>query len=104
MVSGAGRDPDQWPEGQVPELLFGLVISNLGVFDFEAPVGQMRIRSLHPGVQLSEVLEQTGFPLVYDDAPRVTPMPTEDQLALIRGLDPHDFRSKILKGNPIVEA
>lgn len=104
MVSGAGRDPDQWPEGQVPELLFGLVVSNLGVFDFEAPVGQMRIRSLHPGVQLTEVLEQTGFPLVHDDAPKVTPMPTEDQLALIRGLDPHDFRSKILKGNPIVEA
>lgn len=104
MVSGAGRDPAQWPDGKVPEILFGLVISNLGVFDFNAPVGQMRVCSLHPGVRIDTVIEQTGFELSYDSSPAVTAMPTEDQLQHLHRLDPHDFRSKILKGNPIVEA
>ncbi|MFM1859163.1 MAG: hypothetical protein RL133_663 [Pseudomonadota bacterium] len=103
MVSGAGRDPAQWPDGRVPELQFGLVISNLGVFDLEAPVGQMRVVSLHPGVSLDMVAEQTGFSLLHDAASSITPLPTEEQLDVLRRLDPHDFRSKILKGNPIVD-
>jgi len=104
MVSGAGRDPSQWPEARVPELHFGLVVSNLGVFDFEAPVGSMRVVSLHPGVSLETVVENTGFELVLPALLPVTPLPSEAQLEIIRRLDPHDFRSKILKGNPSVNA
>ena len=40
------------------------VVSNLGVFDFETPDHVMRLRSVHPGVTVDEVVEATGFPLV----------------------------------------
>src|SRR5205823_1187423 len=39
------------------------VVTNLGVFDFETPDRSMRVRSLHPGVEMGEVLEGTGFDL-----------------------------------------
>ena len=40
------------------------VVSNLGVFDFETPDKVMRLRSVHPGVTVEEIVEATGFDLV----------------------------------------
>ena len=37
------------------------VVSNLGVFDFETPDNRMRLRSVHPGVTVDEIVEQTGL-------------------------------------------
>ena len=48
-----------------------LVVSNLGVFDFDTPDHAMRIRSVHPGVAVDEVVGATGFELVVPD-----PVPT----------------------------
>ena len=45
------------------------VVSNLGVFDFETPDRTMRLRSVHPGVTVDEVVAATGFEL---DHPRPT--------------------------------
>ena len=39
------------------------VVTNLGVLDFETPDHRMRLRSLHPGVTVDEVVEATGFEL-----------------------------------------
>ena len=39
------------------------VVSNLGVFDFGGPERSMRLVSVHPGVSVAEVVEQTGFEL-----------------------------------------
>jgi acyl CoA:acetate/3-ketoacid CoA transferase beta subunit len=60
------------------------VVSNLGVFDFETPDRRMRLRSLHPGVSLDHVVEQTGFELAIDaDVPN-TREPTAAELRLLR--------------------
>jgi len=60
-----------------------LVLSPLGVFDF-ADDGELRVRSLHPGVTPEQVREATGFPLaVPDDTPR-TPPATDAELAVLR--------------------
>jgi hypothetical protein len=48
--------------------------------------------SLHPGVTLDDVVEQTGFPLEAEDPP-VTRSPTEQELALIAKLDPAGARN-----------
>ena len=40
------------------------VVSNLGVFDFDTPDHVMRLRSVHPGVTVDEIVEATGFDLV----------------------------------------
>jgi acyl CoA:acetate/3-ketoacid CoA transferase beta subunit len=69
------------------------VVTNLCVFDFDTPDGAMRVRSLHPGVTVDEVLANTGFsPVVPDDVPE-TRAPTPEELSLIREvLDPGDLR------------
>jgi acyl CoA:acetate/3-ketoacid CoA transferase beta subunit len=72
------------------------VVSNLGVFDFAAtePAGvpTMRLRSVHPGVEVAEVVEATGFELVVPDDVAVTRHPTPDELAHIERLDPLGLR------------
>jgi hypothetical protein len=58
----------------------------------------MRVRSVHPGVGVDEVVESTGFPLaVADDVPE-TRLPTDEELHLIREvLDPKDLRDAEVK-------
>ena len=74
------------------------VVTNLCVFDFETPEGAMRVRSLHPGVAIDEVLANTGFmPVVPDDLAE-TRTPTPEELSLIRELlDPGDLRKTEVK-------
>ncbi len=60
------------------------VVSNKGVFDFETPDHAMRLRSLHPGVSLDDVIASTGFPLVVAADVPLTREPTAEELTLIR--------------------
>lgn len=74
------------------------VVSNKGVFDFETADRSMRLRSLHPGVTVDDVVESTGFELVIPaDVPQ-TRRPTDDELHLIREvLDPDNLRDAEVK-------
>jgi hypothetical protein len=57
----------------------------------------MRLRSLHPGVELDEVAAATGFALVIPDEVPTTRLPEADELELIREvLDPGRLRDKEL--------
>ena len=68
------------------------VVTNLAVLDFEMPDNAMRLRSVHPGVTVDEVVEATGFPLVADDVPE-TREPTVEELDVIRDvIDPNGVR------------
>jgi len=60
------------------------VISNKGVFDFETPDHAMRLRSVHPGVAVKEVVAATGFALVVPDQVEETRAPTAEELRLLR--------------------
>jgi acyl CoA:acetate/3-ketoacid CoA transferase beta subunit len=94
MVSGVGYDRG------ARELR--LVVTNLAVLDFglgsEGMAEQvMRLRSVHPGVEVAEVVAATGFPLAIPDEVPVTRAPTEEELGLIRGrLDPGGAREREL--------
>ena len=61
-----------------------LVVSPLGVFDFEPVTRAMRVKSLHPGVTREAVHDATGFELVVDGDPPVTAMPTAQEIAVLR--------------------
>lgn len=61
-----------------------LVVSPLGVFDFQPATKAMRIRSLHPGVTLEQVKAATGFDLVVEGMPPTTVMPSAEELHLLR--------------------
>jgi acyl CoA:acetate/3-ketoacid CoA transferase beta subunit len=90
MVSGAGTD-----RGAAD---LRRVVTNLCVFDFETPDGGMRLRSIHPGVALDDVVANTGFEFVIPERFADTRAPTGDELAMIRDvLDPRDLRKTEVK-------
>ena len=61
------------------------LITGRALFDFQREQGRFRLRSLHPGHSLEEVIEQTGFSFDHDAAPPQTPVPDAATLALLRG-------------------
>jgi acyl CoA:acetate/3-ketoacid CoA transferase beta subunit len=71
------------------------VVSNLAVFDFETPDRRMRLRSVHPGVGVGDVLAAMGFePVVPADVPE-SRLPTPGELELIRDIiDPEGARER----------
>ena len=71
-----------------------VVVTNLAVLDFDSPDHTMRLRSVHPGVDLADVLEETGFERVVPDDVAVSRMPSAAELELIRWLDPEGERDK----------
>jgi acyl CoA:acetate/3-ketoacid CoA transferase beta subunit len=95
FVSGVGYDRVP-ASAAVHEIR--VVVSNLGVFDFNTPDHSMRIRSVHPGVNVDEVQEATAFPLsVNGDVPE-TRLPTDEELRLIREvIDPQSLRDAEVK-------
>jgi hypothetical protein len=70
------------------------VVTNLGVFDFDTPDHRMRLRSLHPGVELQQVIDNTGFELVIPKTLDTSPTPTPDLIAVLRQLDPQGYAQK----------
>jgi acyl CoA:acetate/3-ketoacid CoA transferase beta subunit len=98
MVGGVGYDRAQ-AAGPAAERFHEIrvVISNLGVFDFDTPDHAMRLRSVHPGVEVSDVVAATGFELAMADPVPITRLPEADELELIREvLDPTGLRDKEL--------
>lgn len=71
----------------------GIVVSNLGVFDFDEALGKMRVESLHPGVSIEEVKEKTGFDLLIPSNVPETEPPARKEVDFIRNqIDPLGLR------------
>ena len=64
------------------------VITNLALLDFDEETRAMRLEALHPGVTVEQVQDATGFDLLIPDQVAVTDAPTEEELTLLRSLDP----------------
>jgi acyl CoA:acetate/3-ketoacid CoA transferase beta subunit len=98
MVSGIGYDraAGLGPRaGRFHEVR--TVVTNLAVLDFGTADHTMRLRSVHPGVPVSDVTAATGFPLVIPDQVPDTRRPGAGELALIRDvLDPAGRRDREL--------
>ena len=78
-----GKRPPGWGGGP------SAVVTNLGVYGFANDTGEMELASLHPGVTLDVVRENTAWELRVPEAVTETPAPTEEELRLIREeLDP----------------
>jgi len=75
------------------------VVSNLAVLDFGGPGHAMRLVSVHPGVSVDEVVEQTGFELVIEGDVPESRAPSDQELRLIRDvLDPDGARAGEVAG------
>jgi acyl CoA:acetate/3-ketoacid CoA transferase beta subunit len=89
VVSGVGYDH---AAGQYHDV--HRVVTNLAVLDFGTSDHAMRLLSVHPGVEVDQVLSQTSFPLSHDDVGE-TRLPTDEELDLLRTvLDPGGARDR----------
>lgn len=79
ISGGSSRTDAGLPEGG-PRL----VVTPLGVFDFEPASKAMRVRSLHEGVTIEEVRDNTGFDLVVPDSIQRTSPPDAEELFVLR--------------------
>ena len=95
MVSGVGYDRAAGlGEGTRRFHEIRRVVSNLGVFDFQTPDRSMRLVSAHPGIEVEQILDNTGFALVVSPTVGTTPTPTPEHLAVLRELDPQGYGQK----------
>lgn len=97
MVSGVGYDRAAKLGSAAKYHEIHVVISNKGVFDFQTPDHSMRVRSVHPGVTVEDIVANTGFKLLIPDNVPETRLPTEAELKLIREYDPTGAGKKELK-------
>ncbi len=87
MVSGVG-----WDRGAHE---IRAVVTNLAVLDFDTPDRRMRLRSVHPGVGVEDVVAATGFELVVPDEVPRTRLPDAEELRIMREvLDPKGLRER----------
>jgi len=70
------------------------VITDRGVLEFDPESKEAVLRSFHPLSPSSspdEVVDRTGWPLRVSRSCHPTPLPTDEELALLRSLDPDRF-------------
>jgi len=64
------------------------VITSLGIFSFDETGRQMVLSSRHPGVTVEEIQRETGWPLRISEDLEETPLPSAEELAVVRKYDP----------------
>jgi glutaconate CoA-transferase subunit B len=69
------------------------VVTNLGILEPDES-GELILTAVHPGVTVEDVQANTGWTLKVAGNLRVTAPPTEDELRLVRELDPQNIYLK----------
>ena len=64
------------------------MVTTLGILGFDPATKRMRLDAVHPGVSVEQVRENTGFELLLAPEIITTAPPTDDELAMLRALDP----------------
>ena len=101
FVSSIGYNPARLPKGHsLDDIDIRLVVTDLCVMDFGGPDHQIRLVSLHPGITVEQVQENTGYPVCIPDEVPTTEAPTLEQLGIIAEMDPHNQRALQIKDNP----
>ena len=82
--SSAGWGPER-QAGDIPYGAVEKIFTNLCVFDIDPKTKQMRLASVHKGITVKHVLENTGFePIVPKGGVPETAVPTKEELRLLR--------------------
>lgn len=70
------------------------VITTLGILRFDPDTKEMVLSSIHPGVMVENVLANTGWPLRVAGQLDQTPVPTRQELAMVKQFDPKGYWTK----------
>jgi glutaconate CoA-transferase subunit B len=60
------------------------VITQLGLYGFDEPTKRLKLLSLHPGVSIEDVKENSGFEIIIPDKAATSPEPSEEHLRILR--------------------
>jgi len=66
-----------------------LVVTNLCQMDFDPKTKKIRLATVHPGVSVQQVQENSGFELIVPENVPTTKPPTYEELELLREIDPN---------------
>ena len=64
------------------------VVTDLAIMGFDEKTKSMKVEALHPGVTAEEVRDNTGFDIIIDENVGVTKAPSDEELSVLRHLDP----------------
>ena len=95
ITSPGNGDGNGWRRAQGLPARSGpsAIITTMGVLRF-GDDGEASLDSIHPGIRVEEVLSSTGWSLRIADNLKLTPAPSERELAVIRAMDPDHFWTK----------
>ena len=66
-----------------------LVVTNLCQMDFDSKTKRIRLATVHPGISVSHVVQNSGFDLILPKNVSTTGLPTRKELELLRQIDPN---------------
>jgi len=69
------------------------VITDLGIMTPDPDTKELTLTSIHPGVPLAKVIENTGWELRVDPNLKTTEPPTETELSVLRDLQERTARA-----------
>ena len=67
------------------------VITTMGILRFDSQSREMTLASVHPGVSVKAVRDNTGWPLQIAEDLVQTPEPTEKELEMLQRFDPQKY-------------
>lgn len=82
-ISGPGHTGKESIKNKGPTIL----VTNLCVFRWNNELNKWFLYTLHPGVTLENVIENTGFEFEYDETTPNTDVPSELELGILRDID-----------------
>ena len=88
---GYGDGPGWRERAGLPRGGPSAVITTLGVLRFDPASREMVLNSTHPGVDVEDVRQNTGWPLRIAPGLGQTPAPTKAELAMLRRFDPQGY-------------
>lgn len=65
------------------------VITQLGVYGFDEETKRIKLISIHPGVSINDIKENSSMDIIIPDEVETSPQPTEEDLKVLRSIDPH---------------
>ena len=81
VLTGPGaREEAGLPRGTGPYR----VVTNLGVLGFDDDTKRMKLLSVNPGVTKEQIIENTGFELLFAEEIGENPPPTDKELSILR--------------------
>jgi glutaconate CoA-transferase subunit B len=94
LTGGNAREEAGLPPGTGPSR----TVTNLCIMGFHPESKRMMVQSIHPGITRAEIIENTGFELLWADQIEETLPPTEEELHVLRTqVDP----DQVIIGRPV---